>query len=477
MDLPKKKFLWLFVCLLLTGTILSGCGLRPKPSVKVDEIEIWGVWDDSDVMNDFIKMYKGKNKQVSQIKYRKIPFGEYESELIKAFAAGNGPDIFSIHNTWLAKHADLMLSMEAAVIAYNKAVDSASGCSKPSKITEPILTERQYNEAFVDVASKDFIKNKEIYGIPLTIDTLALFYNEDLFREAGIAKPPRTWEELKETARRLTKKDEYDNFIQSGVAMGTASNVYRAGDILALMIMQGGSSITDSEKLASLLDSRVQKKGSDEYTDPTSNALELYTSFANGSSPHYSWNIKRHQSVDAFQEGQVAMMFNYTYAVENLKVKAPKINFKIAEVPQMDGALAQEKIAYANYWGYAVSKKSLEKPSRALEAWRFLKFIGEKEQVASYAEKTNQPASRRDIIADQIGEPVTGVFAQQALSAQSWYQPDEAKMSQIFESVIDKVALGSIELRDASEEIKSKIEVIMKEHKDRLKDQKADQNN
>jgi len=45
-------------------------------------------------MEKIISQYKKENGQISKIEYRKFTHDEYEDELIKAFAAGNGPDIF-----------------------------------------------------------------------------------------------------------------------------------------------------------------------------------------------------------------------------------------------------------------------------------------------------------------------------------------------------------------------------------------------
>ncbi len=110
---------------------------------------------------------------------------------------------------------------------------------------ESLLTELQYREAFVNVAGTDFIKNHHIYGIPLTVDTMALFYNEDLLANAGIAQPPTTWDEFKKDVERLTRIDEYNNIIQAGAALGTSENIYRAGDILAMLMLQSGCSIVN----------------------------------------------------------------------------------------------------------------------------------------------------------------------------------------------------------------------------------------
>ncbi|GAA2846896.1 hypothetical protein GCM10020220_040480 [Nonomuraea rubra] len=44
----------------------------------------------------------------------------------------------------------------------------------------------------------------KLYGLAPAVNTLSIFYNQDLFRQAGITTPPRTWDELRAAARRLT---------------------------------------------------------------------------------------------------------------------------------------------------------------------------------------------------------------------------------------------------------------------------------
>ena len=46
-----------------------------------------------------------------------------------------------------------------------------------------------------------------LYGIPNEIDVYALNYNKALFKQAGIAAPPKTWDEFKDAAKKLTNKE------------------------------------------------------------------------------------------------------------------------------------------------------------------------------------------------------------------------------------------------------------------------------
>ena len=462
----NKIILAVFLC--AAAAVVSGCGLRGPKAAKVDPLEIWGVWDDSDVMNDFINDYKAKNDQITEIKYRKLTYDEYESELVRAFAAGKGPDIFIAHHTWTAKHSDLMVSLEEAQSAYNTAVSEKGGCSKPPVLKEPLLTKLQYSQAFVDVAYNDFVKEDKIYGVPLAVDTLALYYNKDLFAAAGIAEPPKTWDEFQADARLLTIKDQFNNITQAGAAIGTAANVNRPGDILAMMMMQLGCPMVNTASYTSEINARRQLENSREFMVPAVEAMRYYTSFADGRSPNYTWNLQMHNSIDLFQEGKAAMMINYTYAVDTIRMKAPKLNFAVAEIPQLPNVVQQGKMSYANYWGYVVSRESLEKKNKPIEAWKFLRYLGEKEQVLRYVQATRRPASRKDVIKEQQGDPDLGIFATQALMAKSWFQSDERKVDELLNSSIDSVILEGKTPEAAVDNINTKLNVLLKEYKDKM---------
>ncbi|MEZ0537496.1 extracellular solute-binding protein [Caldicellulosiruptoraceae bacterium PP1] len=50
-----------------------------------------------------------------------------------------------------------------------------------------------------------FTYNGKIYGIPKDYNTLVLFYNKQMFKEAGLTNPPKNWDELRDYAKKLTK--------------------------------------------------------------------------------------------------------------------------------------------------------------------------------------------------------------------------------------------------------------------------------
>src|SRR5690606_3504257 len=110
---------------------------------------------------------------------------------------------------------------------------------------------------------------------------------------------------------------------------------------------------------------------------PAQNALNFYAQFARTGSPSYAWNPRLHYSIDSFSEGTLAMMFNYSWHIQTIRDKSPKLNFAVASIPQFSGGLP---VNYANYWGMAVTKNKLPQGGitseiRTKEAWNLLKFL------------------------------------------------------------------------------------------------------
>jgi len=431
------------------------------------KLEVWGLFDNQDAFFDIIENYKKINPNISDISYRKMSPDTYKKDLLEAMASGQGPDIFLIQNNWLPIFADKIIPAPAAV-----------------------LTEQKFRNDFVDVVADDFLNAGKIYAVPLSVDTLGLYYNKDLFNEAGITAPPQKWSEFMDDVRRLTRIGKDSEILQSGAAIGTAYNINRSTDILNLLMLQNGTTMVNPLTRRALFDQIV--KNGDQSLSPGENALNFYTQFANNNSSIYTWNPRLHYSIDAFSEGSAAMMLNYSWHMDTIAAKAPKLNFAVAPVPQLPNMPA---VNYANYWGYAVAKNktaydsaqagqvALTDEVRVNEAWQFLKFLTTRPEAAinistnvagqqkttavnfdpavNYLEKTRHPAARRDIIQIQKNDPKIGAFAAQNLFAKSWYETDPDSIEAIFADMIDKVNRGAGTPADVIRAAASQVSVIM----------------
>ena len=423
----------LLVIVLLLVLVL-GRGFGSGTNTKSVSLQFWGVFDDNGLFDAAIQKYQQQHLNVS-IRYKKLNFEDYEKSLLNSFASGTGPDVWLIHNTWLPKHSDKIKPLPQ---------------EEQKDTKKPLLTFKDFQDQFVDVAVKDLTLNEQIYSLPLYVDTLALYWNKDIFNSKGITAPPTNWVEFNDAVTRITEYDDSGNIRLAGAAIGTAHNINRSTDILSLLLMQAGTKMTDNNNGAATFAHSVNNQPVGE------SALQYYTDFTNPAKQLYTWNDSQHYSIDAFQEGKTAMMFNYSHQIGVIRTKSPRLNFDIAPVPQFPGAT--NLVNYANYWSPTVSKNS---PS-SLEAWKFIVYLTSAEGAISYLDTANRPAARRDLLDKQKIDPDIGVYATQALSARSWYQVDNQAIETIFADMINDVNFKQIKVRDALQSAENKTSVLMR---------------
>ncbi|MEK9180918.1 MAG: extracellular solute-binding protein [Patescibacteria group bacterium] len=407
----KKKKIIFVILLLMVAQLAVSCGRPTGPAKQPVALVIWKPFEESETWRSIFEEYTRTHSYVNFV-YERKDIATYEDELLNALASGTGPDIFSIHNDWLASYKDKM-----------------------SPAPKGVFSVREFEDAFVDVARADlYDQENNLYAVPMSVDTLALFYNRDLLGSAGIAQPPRTWAEAIEAVKSLTRQDKFGNFLVNGIAMGTDKNVNRSVDILGLLMLQNGTQVYSSAKNQATMDREVVAADGSRY-NAGAQALEFYTQFANPAKETYTWNNRNNYSVDAFIAGQTAMMLSYSYMVPVVANKAPLLNFGVAAVPQVD--LSKPKVNFSNYFAEGVSKAS----KNTEEAWNFLKFATSKESLTKYYAAHKQPASRKDIISTQIGDPGVGVFAESALTAKPLFKPNSSKFDRMFSDMIEDVIL------------------------------------
>src|SRR3989344_3386369 len=340
--------------------------------------------------------------------------------------------IFMVHNPWLPKRGDLLAALPASITGQK----------------QPLFTIQDYKSQFVDVAAQDLTYQDQIYAVPLYVDTLALYYNKDLFNGAALTRPPMTWEEVNTDVSALTQIDQAGNITRPGIALGTARNINRSTDILMAMMLQSGVRMTSDDNSSATFDASVGNQRIGQL------ALQYYTDFANPRKQVYSWNDSQHYSIDAFAEGNLAMMIGYSHTAALIKAKSPRLNFSVAAMPQASLANIRN---FANYWAAGVSKSSKNKNL----AWQFLAYLSSKNGQSAYLNATNRPAARRDLIDLQRSDPDLGAFAVQALTARSWFQADNTAIENIFADMIDDVNFNRATVRDAVNQAQSRVTVLM----------------
>ena len=410
----------LFLGVLIFLGVIPGLRTERDPSLE-GELTFWGI-EEYEIFRDQISAFTGVHPKV-KINYEQIDAGNYETKLIDALAAGRGPDIFEIENTWLPKH-------------YNKL----------SPLGEDIFPLVTFRELFPRVVEQDFAPDGIIFSLPLYIDTLALYYNKDIFDDVGLVFPPKDWTTFLSQIGKLRKISSSGGLKRAAVALGgSEQSVEYATDIISNIMLQAGVEMTESNFSRAIFASNLGKE-----------AFNFYLRFTDPKNSAFTWTESFGKSSDAFAEGKVAMTINYAEFRNFLNSKNLFLEYGISEMPQIQGT--SQSINFSRYRGLAISNQTRHFNA----AYEFIKYLTTDVSAAeNYSSLTGRPPALRTLIQKYINHPDMSVFVNQALRARSWPQIDNVKISKYFSTAISDVLMGKLSSGDVLERVENEVTSLM----------------
>lgn len=146
-------------------------------------LEWWDYYTDganNNAVTDLIERYEEANAGVT-IERTTIPFGDLKARIIQAAATGTMPDILIIDNP------------DHQAIAAQGALADLTG----------VMADWEAKDLYFEGPWSSTVFEERNYGVPFGSNATALFYNQTLLDEVGVA-PPTSWEALREAARALT---------------------------------------------------------------------------------------------------------------------------------------------------------------------------------------------------------------------------------------------------------------------------------
>lgn len=453
-----RRFFSFFLILASLVLVGQGCfGGGGEDVAQPVTLRYWRVFDGEDDFARIIEAYEARNPQV-RIDYRRLRFEDYEEELIRAFAEDRGPDIFTFHNTELAEYKSLLYPMPSQVtVTQQERKNNFTQATVTVPVTKSTLSMRALRDQFVDQVIDDVVSSgrssssEVVYGLPLALDTMVLYYNIDLLNAAGIPTPPRTWDDFQEQVQAVTQFDSEGAISRPGASIGTSANVERATDILTTIMRQVGVTIENSNDQLSFRN-RVATDGTP--YDAAIEALNFYTDFANPGRLSYTWNEEQPNSLEAFTSGKTAFFFGYAYHAPIIRTNAPRLRFDITNFPQPAGDNVAKAYS-ANYWVEGVAASSDHKNW----AWDFLLFATSDSQAADYVERAQKPTAHKRLIQDQLSDDFLGIFAQQVLLARSWYEGEDVNAAETaLRDLIDTFIRGTDEPGRAIQTVERRIQ-------------------
>lgn len=179
-------------------------------------IQLWAVDRPDQPAPQLVDEFNKSQNEI-HVEYRQLQFSDLLSDVMRAYAVGQAPDIYAVDVPFNA-----MMASKGALYDMTDMVESSD-----------VINLEDYYPGPVASATWD----DKLYGVPKSTNTIALFYNEDMFKAAGIDAPPATWDELVEDARKLTDKDKGIY----GLAFSSQANEEGTFQFLPWVQMAGGS--------------------------------------------------------------------------------------------------------------------------------------------------------------------------------------------------------------------------------------------
>ena len=231
-----------------------------------------------------------------------VPMAELSTAQMTACKSGNGPDVMSQSN------AVTNGFMKQGLLEPVQELMARAGRD----------LEAEFNPAFFETMRD----GDNIYGVPQSRTALALVYNKDMFKEAGIEKAPATWAEVRECAEKLTQKDASGKTTVYGFGLPGKGGSHIWFRLLPEIWGCGGD-ICDKDVKTATLDSEATRK-----------ALQYYASYYfDGLSPDSMLESDQTAISQMFAAGSVAMTIENVGWIEKNVVKENLFDVGVALYP------------------------------------------------------------------------------------------------------------------------------------------------
>ncbi|MCL2732157.1 MAG: sugar ABC transporter substrate-binding protein [Actinomycetia bacterium] len=258
------------------GGSSDGGGDKSDPaSLKGQTITYWASNQGTSLDNDKQVLTPELNKFTQQtgikVKLEVIGWADLLNRILAATTSGQGPDVLNIGNTWSAS-----LQATGALMPWDSTAFTTIGGKD------------RFAPAAIAAAGA---AGKDPAAVPLYSMAYGLYYNKKMFADAGIANPPKTWDELVTDAKKLTTGGHYGLAVEGS---NGAENIHH----VFVLAKQRGSDWFDSSGKATF--------------DTPANvaAVKQYVDFIAGDKVAAKGNAEysQNQTITDFATGKAAMM-------------------------------------------------------------------------------------------------------------------------------------------------------------------------
>ncbi|HKI56708.1 MAG TPA: extracellular solute-binding protein [Trueperaceae bacterium] len=389
---------WLLAVVL--GAVL-GVALAQKTTITY-----WQYAYDTRVsaMDQLIKQFEQANPDIT-VKQETFPYNSYQQQVAASLPAGQGADVVQLYYGWL----DTWMS---------------AGYVKP-------LPSQYFDTAALD---QEFIpmtqaakRNGEYYGLPTAVRSLALFYNKDMFKAAGIQGPPKTWDEFVADAKALTKSSG-PRMTQEG--FGFAPNGQGHNLLREVLIRQYGGQPYSADGTKVAYNDEAGLKAFEFYTGLVTNDKVAQLNFVPGDNGYR----------DGFSKlDNIAMIVDGSFAIGDVKANA-NFDWGVAELPTLANGVKSD---FGSFWMNGLTPNAFKDPAKLEAASKFLKFVTSPDAMKLWLTTVGELPARASLVGDPTlsADPVYGPFIKSLAYSHATQFVDESGQRQVFMDAVNRVIL------------------------------------
>lgn len=305
-----KKPLRVLSALAATATLafsMTACG-GSSSQASSDTITYWASNQGNSLEDTAAKLKPSLDRFTEKtgvkVQLEVIGWNDLYNRILTAVTSGDGPDVLNIGNTW------------AVTLQETGAFEPVEG---------PLLEAVGGKDRFLKTSwSTGGADGKTPTSVPLYGLAYNMYYNPKMFKEAGIEKPPATWDEFVADAKKLTKDTNGDGKPDQWGFTAAGASVSANSHQAFVRGLQNGGSLFDQDGKPTF-DSAAQVKGVKQWVDLMATDKVMSPSDAEVSDGA--------QKVDNLINGKAAMMFDQS-PVKNFDARG-FTDWAVAPVPMM----------------------------------------------------------------------------------------------------------------------------------------------
>ncbi|WP_167747230.1 ABC transporter substrate-binding protein [Cohnella luojiensis] len=332
----RKKVLASLLCAVVTVGLLAGCSSKGNgdggDKVTLRMIESLTSPKRTELIQAMITKFETANPNI-KVEFISPPFDQADNKIRTMLGSDEQLDVLEVRDLNVAE-----LVNNGYVEPLNAYADKWKDYASVSAVSKSVGT----------VSDK-------LYFVPNGLYERQMFYRSDWLKEAGL-NPPTTWEELYETAKKLT--DPAKNRFGFSFRGGAGST----GTTDAMILAYNGDKVN-------LEDSMFTKDGATVFSTPEAKAaMELYLKLYKDTSPPDSINWGFQEQVQAFTSGVTGILLQDPDVIQSLQEKMTEGTW--ATAPLVTGPTGKALFA-AGGAGWGIASKSKHKE----EAWKLIEFL------------------------------------------------------------------------------------------------------